>query len=223
MQTKRHTVIEPEDLYAFVKEEIGQFRVLSDLRPGSSRTGVWKLQSGINQQFYYLKTYSRKQRWQPEVYAYNHWVHILQPYVPRLIGISEGESWQGILMTEIGGTIMRETSLTHAASYIAYSKAGELTRLLHDTYTGDWFGRPDLNGNPVEVYRHTDPVTYIRSTLSEIIFKCREKQLLLPNELEQAEWALRILVFLKAAGPYPSTGIQHPVTGWSIITGSFPE
>ncbi|GIO83242.1 hypothetical protein J25TS5_01740 [Paenibacillus faecis] len=143
--------IYPSELYGFVQSIIGPFQIITNCRPKSSRTGVWKLSSNIDHKYYYLKTYSRKQRWHPEVYAYQNWVGHLKPYVPEMIKAFEGDGWQGILITSVEGTIMRDTRLDPAAVEDAYCKAGEITRILHDSQIGEWFGRPDQNGTPIEL------------------------------------------------------------------------
>lgn len=125
--------IYPSELYGLVQSIIGPFQIITNCRPKSSRTGVWKLSSNVDHKYYYLKTFSRKQRWHPEVYAYQNWVNHLKPYVPEMIKAFEGDGWQGILITSIEGTIMRDTRLDLDAIEYAFCKAGELTRLLHDS------------------------------------------------------------------------------------------
>lgn len=56
---------------------------------------------------------------------------------------------------------MRETELDPGAVEAAYRRAGELTNLLHGSQTGKWFGRPDINGNPIELTPYVDPVQYV--------------------------------------------------------------
>lgn len=193
--------IYPYELSAAVEEQIGTFMVLSDHRQGSSRTGVWKIQADRDQTCYYLKTFSRKQRWHPEVYAYNHWVNGLQPYVPKLITAYEGEGWQAILISAIDGVTLREVSLEPAVRYAAYQKAGQLTRHIHEAQNGEWFGRPDKDGKPIELFYHTDPVVYIRDTLLDFSDKCREVRLLQPSEIDLLEWALQHVEVFEGSKP----------------------
>lgn len=82
--------IHPSALYGRVQSDIGSFQVLENYRQNSARTGVWKLQAEQDSKCYYIKTYSRKQRWHPEVYAYRHWVGHLKSYVPDLMAAYEG-------------------------------------------------------------------------------------------------------------------------------------
>lgn len=145
-----------------------QFQVLANYRQNSVRTGVWKLQAGQDSKNYYLKTYSRKQRRHPEVYAYRHCVGPLKPYVPELIAAYEGEGWQAILITAIDGSIMRETALSPSAVETAFYKAGELTKILHLSQTGPWFGRPDQYGNPIELSHNADPVQYVADAIQDL-------------------------------------------------------
>lgn len=202
--------IYPYEWSSVVEAHIGSFIVLSDQRQGSSRTGVWKIQASQDQACYYLKTFSRKQRWHPEVYAYNHWVNGLQPYVPELIAAFEGEGWQAILISAIEGITMREVSLEPDKRYAVYQKAGQLTKWMHEAKKGEWFGRPDREGNPIELYHHTDPVIYIRDTLLDFHGKCMEAQLLQPSEIELLQWALQHVDVFEGSKPVPISWDSTP-------------
>ncbi|RRJ61709.1 hypothetical protein EHV15_01000 [Paenibacillus oralis] len=103
--------IYPSELSVQLESTIGAFKIVGNYRPNSTRTGVWKIQSIKDNKYYYLKTYSRVQRWHPEVFAYRNWINHLRPYVPELIETFEGENWQAILITSLSGTIMREVNL----------------------------------------------------------------------------------------------------------------
>lgn len=200
----------PEELYSRVESTLGKFEVISDLRPGSARTGVWRLRAAEEQQYYYLKTFSRKERWHPEVYAYKRWVNGLQPYVLELTAVYEGEGWQAILITAIEGTIMREAGLQPPALHAAYHKAGQLTRLIHESQSGEWFGRPDQDGHPIELFHHTDPVIYIRKSLNDLGTKCQDANLLQPAEEEGLKWALEQADVFAGAKPVPVSWDSTP-------------
>jgi aminoglycoside phosphotransferase len=189
---------------------IGPFEVLANYRPKSPRTGVWKVQALQDSREYYVKTYTRKQRWHPEVYAYRNWIAPLGPYAPELIGVFEGEGWQAVLITSIEGTIMRETALNQEASQAAYRKAGELTRLLHDSQSGEWFGRPDKDGNPIELSHNGNPVAYVHDAVLDLAGKCREQALLGPSEAELAEWALPHTDVFAGSMPVPISWDSTP-------------
>ncbi|AIQ46325.1 hypothetical protein R70723_10885 [Paenibacillus sp. FSL R7-0273] len=210
--------VHPFELYSRVKLTLGAFEVISDLRPGSARTGVWKLRAAEGQKAYYLKTFSRKERWHPEVYAYKHWVNGLQPYVPELISVYEGDGWQAILITAIEGTIMREAGLQPPALHAAYYKAGQLTRLIHESQSGEWFGRPDQNGQPIELFHHSDPVTYIRQSLSDLGGKCLEADLLEPAEEVSLHWAMEQAEVFAGAKPVPVSWDSTP-GNWLVGAG----
>ncbi|MDF9842314.1 MULTISPECIES: aminoglycoside phosphotransferase family protein [unclassified Paenibacillus] len=202
--------LQPYELHYRVESTLGAFEVISDLRPGSTRTGVWKLRAMEGQKMYYLKTFSRKERWHPEVYAYKHWVNGLQPYVPELIAVYEGEGWQAILITAIEGTIMREAGLQPPALHAAYCKAGKLTRQIHESQCGEWFGRPDQNGKPIELYHHSEPVTYIRQSLTDLGSQCLAANLLEPAEEQCLEWALAQAAVFAGAKPVPVSWDSTP-------------
>ncbi|WP_187355428.1 aminoglycoside phosphotransferase family protein [Paenibacillus tengchongensis] len=210
METER---IVPEECYEPITALIGPFQVLRDYRSGSSRTGVWKVQALRSGNCYYAKTFSRRQRWHPEVYAYTHWMPVLKPYVPELVGTFEGDGWQGILITALEGRIMREAALDAGVRNEAYRKAGEWIRRLHDSATGEWFGRPDKDGNPLELFHHADPVIYIRHTLEELAAGCRKDRLLQPQEQQLADWALDNAGVFTGAKPVP--------IGWDSTPGNW--
>ncbi|MFM9331220.1 aminoglycoside phosphotransferase family protein [Paenibacillus mesotrionivorans] len=200
----------PQELESRVRTLIGPYEVLGNYRPNSQRTGVWKVQSHRDNRYYYVKTYTRKQRWHPEVYAYRHWISPLGAYAPELVSVFEGEDWQAVLITSIEGTIMRETELTPEASQSAYRKAGELTRLLHDSQSGEWFGRPDKDGNPIELSHHRDPVKYVQTAVQELADSCRAQELLSPAEAELADWALRHTGVFENVKPVPISWDSTP-------------
>ncbi len=200
----------PTELYELAQKAIGSFQIISNYRPRSSRTGVWKLRSKINNKLYYLKTYSRKQRWHPEVYAYNNWISNLKPYVPELIQAFEGDDWQAILITSIDGTIMRETEMDSEAVAAAYYKAGELTRAIHNSQTGEWFGRPDKDGNPIELYHHRNPVNYITNSIRDIANLCIQEGWLDPFEVELMEWTIQNVEVFEYTKPVPISWDSTP-------------
>ncbi|WP_162551077.1 aminoglycoside phosphotransferase family protein [Paenibacillus tepidiphilus] len=203
----------PEAYCEPIRALIGPFQVLQDHRRGSSRTGVWKLQALDSGSCYYAKIFTRKQRWHPEVYAYTRWMPALKPQVPELVGVFEGDGWQGILITALEGRIMRAADLEPAARYAAYRKAGEWIRRLHASATGEWFGRPDKDGNPLELFHHRDPVVYIRHTLEELADGCRQEELLQPQEQKLADWALAHVDVFAGAQPVP--------IGWDSTPGNW--
>jgi hypothetical protein len=215
--------IYPPELNGLVLSAIGPFQVIANLRLNSVRTGVWKLSSDTGNKCYYLKTYTRKQRWHPEVFAYTHWTGYLKPYVPELISSFEGDEWQAILITSINGTILREAELSSAANEAAYLKAGELTRVLHHSENGRWFGRPDKNGNPIELYHNADPVQYISNSIIDICKRCTQEGLLQSSEIELTHWALQNTQIFEPAKPVPISWDSTPgnwlVDNNGIFTG----
>lgn len=215
--------IHPSALYERVQSDIGSFQVLANYRLNSVRTGVWKLQSYHDSKCYYLKTYSRKQRWHPEVYAYQHWVGHLKPYVPEFIASYAGEGWQAILITSMDGLIMRDTELSPLAVEAAYRKAGELTKVLHDSQIGDWFGRPDINGNPIELSHNEDPVNYVSNSIREVTARCMEEDLLQSSEIALTDWALQNAQIFRHSKPVPISWDSTPgnwlVDDQGILTG----
>lgn len=202
--------IYPAELNTRLRSTIGDYDVLTNYRPRSSRTGVWKVHAKREDRNYFLKTYTRKQRWHPEVYAYQNWMLHLQPYVPELIDIYEGEEYQAILIGSIEGTIMRETVLDDEQVYRAYSMAGQLTQQIHTLATGEWFGRPDKDGAPIELNCYHDPVTYIRSSIEETYTHCITNHSLDQDEIQLVEWALENATVFKDSKPVPVSWDSTP-------------
>ncbi|MCM3700537.1 aminoglycoside phosphotransferase family protein [Paenibacillus macerans] len=202
--------IYPSELSVQLESTIGAFKIVGNYRPNNTRTNVWKIQSNKNNEYYYLKTYSRIQRWHPEVYAYRNWINHLRPYVPELIETFEGGNWHAILITSISGTIMREVNLDADSLHAAYFKAGQLTKLIHEGTTGEWFGRPDKNGNPIEIYSENDPVIYVYNSMTEIFNYCMQANLLAIHEIELFEWASKNVDVFKGSKPVPISWDSTP-------------
>lgn len=209
--------IYPIELNALLELTIGEFNIIANYRPNSSRTGVWKVQSKRDNILYFLKTYTRKQRWHPEVYAYQNWMHHLHPYVPELIEIYEGKDWQAILISSMDGTIMREVALDDNQVYKAYFMAGHLTKKIHSLCTGEWFGRPDKDGAPIELNHHFDPVTYIHNSMEETYTKCSQSNLLDQDEIMLVEWALENTSVFTDSLPVPVSWDSTP-GNWLVNT-----
>ncbi|MFP4977318.1 aminoglycoside phosphotransferase family protein [Paenibacillus sp. CN-4] len=197
----------PPRLHEHVHSVIGPFHVTANFRPAGARTGVWRLQAA--KASYYVKTFSRRERWVPEVYAYRHWMPQLKPYVPELAAVFEEEGWQAILITALDGTIMRDTVLTPGEEQAAYRKAGELTRTLHRLKPGRWFGQISEDSQPPSEPEQ-DAVQYISRSIREMKTKCEEQQLLSPREMELAEWALQNVEGFAGARPVPVSWDSTP-------------
>lgn len=197
-------------LSEFIKNCIGPFQILANYRPNSSRTGVWKIGSDINKNCYYLKAFNRKERWYPEVYAYTNWLHPLQSYVPKLIDVFEKEGLYAILITSIDGVIMREADLDIKATTKAYRQAGELIKILHDSQSGTWFGRPDLKGTPIDLSPSKNPMNYVYDSIQETSNRCEEQNLLTPMEIELVQWALHNIQVFEHVKPVPISWDSTP-------------
>lgn len=213
----------PSELYGWAEAWIGPFEVIANYRLNSVRTGVWKLRAHRDAKSFYIKTYSRQERWHPEVYAYQHWIPVLKPYVPKFIAAYESGDCQAILITSIPGTIIRETELDSGAVEAAYHRAGELTNLLHRSQTGKWFGRPGINGNPIELTPYVDPVQYVTASIREMNVRCMEKGLLEASEQELVHWALQNVQIFAGARPVPVSWDSTPgnwlVDERGVLTG----
>lgn len=137
-----------ESIKLFLNESLGQYELIDSLRQNSTRTSVYKLKSGKDN--YYLKLFSRKERYGPEVYAYRVWNKAIVDHCPALVKTLDLAPDFGILITELPGQILRESQISKADEYKVYEEAGSLTRQVHDQMTGQYFGRPDAEGRPLE-------------------------------------------------------------------------
>lgn len=184
-------MITPSNLHQNVVNLIGNYDIIKNHREGSKRTGVWEVQVRGDYKRYFVKSFIRKSRWGPEVFAYKNWIPDILPYAPELIGIIEQDDLYAIIISSLGGITLREAvGLTETQISNAYYKAGELTKILHTKFSGNYFGRPDCNGNPIEIFSHSDPVYYLRHSLIEALEKGKELGCFSNRELQLGEWAL---------------------------------
>lgn len=139
-----------ENLLNQLQQELQGYKVIQSLREGSTRTGVFKLE--VQGEFYYLKIFQRRNRFEPEVYAYRNWMSVIKPKCPELVTVLDDRSSStfGFVITDLDGEVMKDCDLTEDQKAVCYHEAGELTRKLHSSFTGEYFGIPDLDGNPID-------------------------------------------------------------------------
>lgn len=198
----------PETSEDWVRECLGDYRVVRACRPGSRRTGVWELEA--NGKRFFLKLNQRRVRWATEVFAYQNWVDVLRPYAPELIGVhqDEAESLYGILVRSLGGKPLRVRGLEAAKCVGAYERAGALCRRLQSLPRGTWFGAMDEQGRPVEEAAEAmnggkqDPIRYFSQTISRALAIAVETQSVGKAEQRLAEGVIEAL---------PEMGIDRPV------------
>jgi hypothetical protein len=134
----------------------------------------------------------------------------LKSYVPQLMDVLEQEGLYAILITSIEGTIMREASLDLQSAIKVYCRAGELIRLLHDSQNGTWFGRPDLNGNPIDLSPTKNSIYYVYDSIHETSNRCEEQNLLTSMEIELVQWALQNVKVFEHVKPAPISWDSTP-------------
>ena len=59
-----------------IENRIGKFQIVESLRESSKRTSVFKLSA--NGEYYYLKLFNRRARFEPEIFAYKNWNKVVQ-------------------------------------------------------------------------------------------------------------------------------------------------
>lgn len=184
-------LIIPFELHKEVIEVLGDYEVIRNHRKGSKRTVVWEIQSLNYNKRYFVKVFYRKSRWGPEVFAYENWTPKILPFAPQLISVIEKNNIYAIIISSLGGVTLREAKgLSEEQIQKAYQKAGEITRTLHQNTYGSYFGRPDNEGNPIEIYHSNDPVDYMQHSIIDALDKGKEINCFDSRELSLAKWAL---------------------------------
>ncbi len=176
-----------DSLNKIVIDAIGKYEIIKSLRESSKRTSVYFVSA--NQNKYYIKLFKRRARFEPEVFAYTYWNKAISKHTPNLVAIiDDGSDEFGLIMTELEGTILRETELSKEDEYLNYQKAGELSRVLQDSTKGRYFGRPSINGEPIEEY-YTDATVFLKESLKEIEEGLKSTDKLNKRESDLLEWA----------------------------------
>ena len=173
---------------AWVTSELGDCQVLGAYRAHSARTGVWRLRRGTDSVF--LKLHKEKPKWHHEVWAYRQWAAAHGAHVPRLLAVYEAEDAQGIIISALEGTPLKDVTLDRPRTLNAYEVAGRIARRVHESQTGSWFGLTDCRGQPLQFAYH-DAVSYMKADLDHWanLDKLETLGCLLPDEKALARWA----------------------------------
>lgn len=177
-----------KEVDSIILESLGDYEVLKVYREGSNRTGVWKIKA--DGQEYFVKTNSRRSRWAPEVYAYQNWLHKIQPYAPKLIRSFDLGSQVGMIVTSLKGIPLNEAGVTETQLANSFKKVGELTRILHANCQGEWFGRPGVDGECIDAKCYHNPVEYLGDSVQNMLKAGMEKEWYLKEEIVLGEWIL---------------------------------
>ena len=166
-------LILPDILVDKMRNKLPGYRVVQSLREGSARTGVFKLES--KGQFYYLKIFQRRSRFEPEVHAYQNWMAVIRPYCPELVMVLDNSSRSvfGLVVTDLNGIVMRDCLINEEQLALCYKKAGELTRRLQDSFTNEYFGLPAIDGSPIED-SWSCPIEYYTTQLSGFVSEIKK-------------------------------------------------
>ena len=177
----------PPILSPWLERHIGPCQIVESHRVHSERTGVWRIRARFGD--YFLKLYTERRKWHPEVYAYRHWAPACRPYVPELVAVLDEPDHCGILTTALNGAPLREANPAPEKWLDCYAAAGALLRRLHDVQ-GDWFGVPDCAGEPAG-FHASDPVDYMRSDFHAFYDEAMALDCLTERERGLADWALQ--------------------------------
>jgi len=190
----------PPSITPQIVSQIGEFKIIQNYRGQGARTSVWRVET--DGKYFIVKLHHRKEKWHPEVYAYSQWTEAYAPYAPTLVGILEHDDTQGMVITEIQGIPLRDKELTDTIRAEVYFQAGKLAGKLHQNRSGEWFGRPDQNGLPLND-RIDDPViamknNFLRWYTKALDFRCLDKA-----EIALGEWALANIHIFADEVPLP--------------------
>jgi fructosamine-3-kinase len=205
----------PDEAKSWLESQIGNYEILCAHRIGSSRTGVWHVQSGKGK--YFFKINRRRNRWGAEVFAYKHWTSAIEPYVPTLVAVFDDGNNPGILLSEIIGIPLSETVFTEFALRNAYYKAGMLLRRLHESMSGDWFGCVDdkglpidWSGNPLSLEMRHDLPGQKLDVLTKILKSGNSLDCFDQSERQILQWAIESVECYASEKPVPTSEDYTP-------------
>jgi len=188
----------------FITSAIGSFEVLSDHRKDSDRTGVIKVLSGDNKHFF-VKTYNRLSRWNPEVYAYKHWTKSLGHYAPILIASLNDNDVCGIIITPIQGETVNEAQIIDDEKLMRiYYDAGRLFKKMQSNEKGNFFGIPKADGSPYDTNAKTDPVVYVSDSIESLFKIAYDNEILDSSFKPLIRWSLNNCDIFKDEFPVPT-------------------
>lgn len=197
-----------------VSSLIGEFDIIKDHRNRSKRTGVLEIKT--NNKRIFVKIYNRLSRWSSEVYAYKNWTYIFEEYAPILIHSFCDDNTYGIITTPIHGKTINEYQINdESVLEVAYYKAGELLKQLHDNFEGTYFGIPATDGSPLEDNSVVNPVYYINFTLESILKSGYDKGLLDNSDKKLFEWCIKNSDVFKSSKPAP-TNWDFSQNNWMV-------
>jgi aminoglycoside phosphotransferase len=195
----------PRPAQFWLQTVLGGYRVLSAHRANSHRTGVWQLH--CSNQRYFFKLHYDRLVWHSEVYAYQQWVSAYEPYVPKLIAVFEDEDLQGLLITAIAGTPLKDSQLDETMAIEVYRQAGRLCKRLHELPAGSSFGLLSEQGVLVNYQgvclgaSASDPVAFIRNNFIELQSQAQTLGGIESDELAKIEQALEAMEVFRREVP----------------------
>ena len=205
----------PEKIISWVNSSIGNFVIEKAYRLGSNRTGVWRIRSPIGK--YYLKIFQRRNRWGTEVFVYRNWISSIAPFAPIIIDVYDCKDYPGILLSEVSGIPLRETSFFGVSDDQVYFRAGQLLRRLQDFQVGDWFGCVserglplDWSGNPLKEELLNDLPGQKRETLCNFLRQGEAFQCFYSDEKRLIQWAIGTVDCYKDEKPVPTSEDYTP-------------
>ncbi|HUT60488.1 MAG TPA: aminoglycoside phosphotransferase family protein [Phycisphaerae bacterium] len=209
----------PPGALRWLREQLGEFRVVRACRQDSRRTGVWELTCAGGR--HYLKLNRRRVRWGTELFVYRNWIDAFRPYAPDLEGVLEVDGLHGLLLSAVKGVPLREAGLPPERQDRAYAKAGELIARLHALDTGSWFGVMDELGSPVGDVggrlddEPTDPVLRYRAAIEASLSKAEAAGAVDDDETRIARDVLDSLRGLTFDAPVP-TSFDYTPGNWVV-------
>ena len=196
-----------------IESLVGKFEIVKDHRGDNDRTGVIEIIAEGKRMF--IKVHNRLSRWNPEVYAYKNWTHILSPYAPNLLHTFNDDSF-GIITSPLIGRTVNEYQINdrEKLNKIYYS-AGEQLKVLHESFKGTYFGIPSADGTPYDKKVITDPIYYVSSSLESILKLGFDNQLFDNSDKHLVEWCIKKCDIFKDSVPVP-TNWDFSQNNWMV-------
>lgn len=203
-----------EKLIYKIQALVGEFVVVKDHRVNNDRTGVIEIIAEGKRMF--IKVHNRLSRWNPEVFAYQNWTHILSPYAPTLLHTFNDDYSFGIITSPLKGRTVNEYQINDIEKLKnIYYSAGEQLKKLHDSFKGTYFGIPSADGSPFDKQIIADPIYYISSSLENILKLGVDKRLFDSGDRHVVEWCIKKCDIFKDCVPVPTNWDFSP-NNWMV-------
>jgi len=201
-----------------IKSIIGSFKQLGDRRKSSERTGVIEVLSDDGNR-YFVKIHNRLSHWNPEIYAYKHWIKPLEQYAPSLIASFNEHDVFGMIITPLQGKTVNEMQITDNDMLArVYYDAGKLFKKMQANQRGAYFGIPKADGSPYDENVKTDPVAYLHDSIESWVKSAHDYKIIDALCEPLIKWSLENCIIFKDDYPTP-TNWDLSQNNWMVDNG----